>query len=106
MQPDVRRAAVTYDDETKAGGSSNSRRSDYFRGCGGRESENLRFYERASDKPNFCALTAVAPRVRFNSLAIFFTPCLSLAIDFNVRKSSLVHARRTAFFFFAISVPF
>jgi len=31
VQPDVRRAAVTYDDEIKARGSSNSKRSYYFR---------------------------------------------------------------------------
>jgi hypothetical protein len=58
------------------------------------------------DIPRFAAITLVAPGVRFSALAIFLTPCLSLAIDFNVRKSSLVHARRTTFFFFAISVPF
>jgi hypothetical protein len=45
-------------------------------------------------------MTAVAPGVRFNALAIFFTPCLSFAIDFNVRTSSLVQ-RRTTFFFLA-----
>jgi hypothetical protein len=38
--------------------------------------------------------------VRFNALAIFLTPRFSLAIDFNVRTSSLVQ-RRITFFFLA-----
>jgi hypothetical protein len=44
--------------------------------------------------------------VRRNALAIFLTPFLSFAIDFNSRRSSLVHARRVAFFFLAILAPF
>jgi hypothetical protein len=50
--------------------------------------------------PRFTAMTLVAPGERFNALAIFLTPCLSLAMAFNVRRSSLVHARRTTFFLF------
>src|ERR1700724_3409662 len=56
--------------------------------------------------PRFAAIMLVAPIVRFNAFAIFLTPCLSFAIDFNNRKSSLVHVRRITFFFLAISVPF
>jgi len=52
------------------------------------------------------AITLVAPGERFNAFAIFVTPCLSLAIDFNNLRSSLVHDRRIRFFFFGISVPF
>ena len=59
-----------------------------------------------NDTPRFAAITLVAPGERFNALAIFVTPCLSLAIDFNNRRSSLVHVRRIRFFFFGISVPF
>jgi hypothetical protein len=52
-------------------------------------------------------MTLVAPGERFNALAILVTPFLSRAIDFNNRRSSLVHARLTTLFFFlAISVPF
>jgi hypothetical protein len=58
------------------------------------------------DIPSFAALTLVAPGERFNALAIFLTPCLSFAIDFNNFRSSLVHARLTTFLFLAISVPF
>jgi hypothetical protein len=58
------------------------------------------------DIRRFAAITLVAPGERFNALAIFLTPRLSLAIDFSVRKSSLVHGRRATFFFFGISVPF
>jgi hypothetical protein len=58
------------------------------------------------DIPRFAAITVVAPTVRFNAFAIFFTPFLSRAIDFNNRRSSLVHARLTSFFFLAISIPF
>jgi hypothetical protein len=67
---------------------------------------NLQTYRVLSDTPCFAAITLVAPTVRFNALAIFLTPCLSRAIDFNNRKSSLVQRRRTTFFFLAISVPF
>jgi hypothetical protein len=56
--------------------------------------------------PRFAAITLVAPGERFNALAILATPCLSLAIVFNVRTSSFDHARLTTFFFLAISVPF
>jgi len=42
------------------------------------------------DTPGFAAITLVAPGERFNALAILVTPCLSFA-------------RRTSFFFFAIS---
>jgi hypothetical protein len=59
-----------------------------------------------NDIPRLTAIAWVARGVRFKVLAIFFTPCLSFAIDFNVRKSSFVHARRTTFFFFAISGSF
>jgi hypothetical protein len=45
------------------------------------------------DTRRFTAIARVVPSVRFKALAIFVTPCLSLAIDFNVRKSSLVHGR-------------
>jgi len=34
------------------------------------------------DTPRFAAITLVAPIVRFNALAIFVAPCLSLAIGF------------------------
>jgi hypothetical protein len=53
------------------------------------------------DTPRLPAMTVVAPAVRFNALAILVTPCLSLAIVFNVRTSSFDHARRTTFFFLA-----
>jgi hypothetical protein len=49
------------------------------------------------DTPRFAAIVVVAPGVRFNALAIFLTPFLSFAINFNVRTSSLVQARRTTF---------
>jgi len=52
-----------------------------------------------------CALTAVAPIVRFNALDIFATPRLSFAIVFKARTSSLVQ-RRITVFFLAISIPF
>src|SRR5579863_10246938 len=58
-----------------------------------------------SDMPSFCALTVVAPGVRFSALAIFLTPCFCFAIDFKVRTSLFVQARRTTFFFLAISAP-
>jgi hypothetical protein len=54
-----------------------------------------------NDTPRFTAMTLVAPGVRFNALAIFATPFLSLAIDFIKRRSSLVHARLTIFFILA-----
>jgi hypothetical protein len=57
------------------------------------------------DTPRFAAITLVAPGERFNALAILVTPCLFLAIVFNVRTSSFDHARRIILFFF-ISVPF
>jgi hypothetical protein len=50
-------------------------------------------------------MTLVAPGERFNALAILVTPFLSRAIDFNNRRSSLVHARRATFFFLAIIAP-
>jgi hypothetical protein len=50
-------------------------------------------------------MAAVAPGVRFNALAIFLTPALAFAIDFNVRRSSFVHERRTTVFFLAIVTP-
>jgi hypothetical protein len=59
-----------------------------------------------NDIPRFAAMFVVALTVRFKALAIFFTPFLSFAIVFNVRKSSLVHARLTSLFFLAISIPF
>src|SRR5579863_9764249 len=55
-------------------------------------------YFMLNDMPSFAALTVVAPGERLSFLAIFETPCFSFAIDFNMRRSSLVHARRTAFF--------
>jgi hypothetical protein len=51
-----------------------------------------------------CALTAVAPIVRFNALDILVTPTFFFASDFNSRTSDEVHARLTDFFFF-ISIP-
>jgi hypothetical protein len=51
-----------------------------------------------------CALTAVAPIVRFNALDIFVTPTFLRASDFSSRTSDGVHARLTDFFFF-ISIP-
>ena len=57
----------------------------------------------SSETPNWCALTAVAPTVRFNALEIFATPTFFLASDFNSRTSDGVHARLTDFFFLAIS---
>jgi hypothetical protein len=57
------------------------------------------------DTPRFAAITLVAPGERFDTLAILVTPCLSLAIVFNMRTSSFDHARLTNFFL-AISVPF
>ncbi len=54
-----------------------------------------------NDIPSFAALTVVAPGVRFRALAILATPFLSFAMDFNRRRSSLVHVRRITFFFLA-----
>jgi hypothetical protein len=51
--------------------------------------------------PCLAAVTLVAPGVLFNDFAIFVTPALAFAIVFNVRKSSLVHGRRTTLFFLA-----
>jgi hypothetical protein len=51
-----------------------------------------------------CALTAVAPIVRFNAFDILVTPTFLRASDFNSRTSDEVHARLTDFFFF-ISIP-
>jgi hypothetical protein len=51
--------------------------------------------------PCFAAMTVVAPGVRFKALAIFLTPRLSFAIDFNNFKSSLVQRRITFLFFLA-----
>src|ERR1700687_2918083 len=50
------------------------------------------------DTPRFAAITLVAPGERFDTLAILVTPCLSLAIVFNMRTSSFDHARLTNFF--------
>jgi hypothetical protein len=52
-----------------------------------------------------CALTAVAPIVRFNAFDIFATPTFFLANDFSSRTSDEVHARLANFFFF-ISISF
>jgi hypothetical protein len=49
------------------------------------------------DIPRLTAITVVAPGERRNALAIFLTPFLSRAIDFNNRKSSLVQRRGTIF---------
>jgi hypothetical protein len=49
--------------------------------------------------PNWWALTAVAPIVRFNDFDIFTTPTFFLASDFISRTSDEVHARRTIAFF-------
>jgi hypothetical protein len=69
-----------------------------------RRVQNSPAYRRVlSDTPSFAAITLVAPGERFKALAILVTPCLSFAIVFNVRTSSFNHARRTSFFFFAIS---
>jgi hypothetical protein len=54
-----------------------------------------------NDIPRFAAIILVALGERFNALAIFLTPFLAFAIDFNVRRSSLVH--RTTFLFLAKS---
>ena len=54
-----------------------------------------------SEIPSWCALTAVAPIVRFNAFEIFATPTLFLASDFISRSSDEVHARRTIAFFLA-----
>jgi hypothetical protein len=54
-----------------------------------------------SDIPRLAAMTLVAPGVLFNDFAILVTPALAFAIVFNVRKSSLVHERRTNVFFLA-----
>jgi len=43
----------------------------------------------SSDTPSFAAFTPVAPGVRFNALAIFLTPILCFASDFNSRTSFL-----------------
>jgi hypothetical protein len=60
----------------------------------------------SNDTPSWWALTAVAPIVRFNAFEILATPVLFFASDFNSRTSDEVQARRTMFFFLAISVPF
>jgi hypothetical protein len=52
-----------------------------------------------------CALTAVAPIVRFKAFEILATPIFFLASDFNSRTSDEVHARLTICFL-AIAVPF
>jgi len=52
-----------------------------------------------------CALTVVAPIVRFNALEILVTPTFLRASDFSSRTSDEVHARLTDFFFF-ILIPF
>jgi hypothetical protein len=61
----------------------------------------------SSDTPSFAAFTPVAPGVRFNALAIFLTPILCFASDFNSRTSFLVHSRLTTvcFAFLAMSAP-
>src|SRR5882724_6615 len=60
----------------------------------------------SSDTPSRCALTAVAPTVRFNAFEILATPAFFFASDFNSRTSDAVHARLTVFFFLAISAPY
>lgn len=55
----------------------------------------------SSDTPNIDARTLVAAGVRFSFLAIFVRPTFCLASDFISRTSSLVHSRRTIFFFLA-----
>jgi hypothetical protein len=50
-----------------------------------------------------CALTVVAPIVRFNALDILATPTFLRASDFSSRTSDEVHARLIDFFF--ISLP-
>jgi hypothetical protein len=61
----------------------------------------------SSDTPNVCALTVVAPIVRFNALDIFVTPTFLRASDFSSRTSDGVHARLTDFFLaISVSVPF
>jgi hypothetical protein len=59
----------------------------------------------SSDTPSWCALTAVAPTVRFNALEILATPTFFFASDFNSRTSLGVHARLTDFFFLAMTAP-
>ena len=61
-----------------------------------------------SEIPSWCALTAVAPIVRFNAFEIFATPTLFLASDFISRSSDEVHARRTIAFFLELAflVPY
>jgi hypothetical protein len=53
-----------------------------------------------SDKPKVCALIAIAPGVRFNAFEILATPAFCFAMVFMVRRSVLVHSRRTRFLFF------
>jgi hypothetical protein len=53
----------------------------------------------SSDTPSWCALTAIAPAVRFNSFAIRATPAFFFASDFSSRTSDDVHARLTVAFF-------
>ena len=52
----------------------------------------------SSETPSWCALTAVAPIVRFKAFAIFAAPTFFLASDFNSRTSDEVQARLTIFF--------
>jgi hypothetical protein len=54
------------------------------------------------DTRRFTAIARVAATVRFKALAIFVAPHFSLAIAFNVRRSSFVHGRLTDVFFFGI----
>jgi hypothetical protein len=54
----------------------------------------------SNEMPSKCALTAVAPGVRFSALAIFATGALR-AIDLSVFTSAFVHSRRTGLFFLA-----
>jgi hypothetical protein len=51
-----------------------------------------------SEMPSWCALTVVAPIVRFNAFEIFTTPAFFFASDFISRTSDEVHGRRISLF--------
>jgi hypothetical protein len=72
-----------------------------------RTKENLfsSTHDRDSETPSSCALTAVAPTVRFKAFEILATPIFFFASAFSSRTSDAVQARLTIFFL-AISVPF
>src|ERR1700727_1709782 len=64
-----------------------------------------------SETPQICALTVVAPGVRFRGLAVLTTPAFCLANVLSWRTSSFVHSRRLVaafpfFFVFIILVIF